>query len=84
MAEAGVVAQSIGGGTGGEERNVTVTADLSLAFGDDDGASVARISLQAAARVELGLRVLKGGRLILLPRLCLPAPGLPLGSGSGG
>jgi len=32
MVEAGVLSQSIGGGTGGEERNVTVPADLSLAM----------------------------------------------------
>ena len=47
--------------------SATITRDLSdtcgalvVGVGDGDGASVVRISLQAAARVELGLRDEKG------------------------
>ena len=59
----------------------TITRDLSdtcgalvVGVGDGDGASVVRISLQAAARVELGLSVkMKRGPLIVWPDCALPA-----------
>ena len=78
-----MLSQSIGGGTGGEWRNVTVPADLSLAL----AMVMAQVSLESPCRLQPEWNsacVLKRGRLILLPRLCLPAPRLPLGSGSGG
>ena len=78
-----VLSQSIDGGAGGEERNVTVPTHLSLAL----AMAMAQVSLESPCRLRpewISACVMKGGRLVVWPGLFTTATRPPPGSGSGG
>ena len=71
MVEAGVLSQSIGGGTGGEERNVTVPTHLSLAL----AMAMAQVSFESPCRLRPEWNsacVMKGRPLTVWPGCVLP------------